>query len=171
VHDIEVAADGYDSALLSGITVIAGAMVTRDINLAPAGSNNGGCAATELLKNSAGRKHLPELRAFRDTVLKKSWAGKKLVSQYYAAGSEVREVLKRNPRLRARALKLLQHAMPVVLASRAAQAVSIPSELLNEASCFLFDLEQASPARLKARIHKFRREMKDDNFLRLVNPR
>ena len=171
VHDIEVAADGYDSASLSGITVNAGEIVTRDITLSPAGSDDGGCAATELLKNNANRKHLPVLRAFRDAVLKKSVAGKNLVSRYYAAGSEVRDVLKRNPRLRARALKLLQHAMPVVLASRAAQSVSIPAELLNEASCFLFDLEQASPAGLKARIYTFRREMKQENFLRLVNPR
>ena len=166
VHDIEVEADGYDSASLSGITVNAGEMVTRDITLSPAGSDGGGCAATELLKNSAGKKHLPMLRAFRDTVLKKSPQGSRLSALYYAAEGDVRSVLKKNPLLRARAVKLLRHAMPVVISSLTTKAVSAPSSLLNEASCFLFDLEQASPARLKARINILRKEMKKESFLR-----
>ncbi|MCX5903734.1 MAG: hypothetical protein NTV89_09770, partial [Proteobacteria bacterium] len=171
VHDIEVAADGYDNASLFGITVNAGEMVTRDITLSTGTGDDGGCAATELLKNSTGRKHLPMLRAFRDAVLKKSPAGNRLVSLYYATGSEVRNVLKRNPQLRACAVLLLQNAIPVVLSSLATKSVSIPSSLLNEASCFLFDLEQASPARLKARINKLRREMKDESFLSFANSR
>jgi photosystem II stability/assembly factor-like uncharacterized protein len=169
VHDIEVAAEGYDSALLSGMTINAGEMVTRDITLAPAGSDGGGCAATELLKNSPGRKHLPVLRAFRDMVLKKSPVGSRLTARYYAAEGDVRKVLKKNPQLRVRAVRLLQHAMPVVLSSLSTKSVSIPSSLLNEASCFLFDLEQASPARLKERINTVRKELKGENFLRLVN--
>jgi hypothetical protein len=165
VHDIEIAADGYDSASLSGITVNAGEMVTRDIVLATGPGDGGGCAATELLKNSANRKHLPALRAFRDAVLKKSLPGNRLTALYYAAEGDVRKVLKKNPQLRTRAARLLQNAVPVVLASLKAQSLSIPSSLFNEASCFLFDLEQASPARLKARINKLRREMKDESFL------
>lgn len=171
VHNIEVSSDGYDSAALSGITVNAGEIVTRDITLSPEGSNNGGCAATELLKNSAGGKHLPLLRAFRDTVLKKSPRGNRLTALYYAAEGDVRKVLKKNPQLRARAVRLLQRAMPVVLSSLGKKSAAAPAELLNEASCFLFDLEQASPVHLKARIKTLRREMKEENFLRLVNPR
>jgi hypothetical protein len=140
-------------------------MVTRDIVLATGPDDGGGCAATELLKNSANRKHLPALRAFRDAVLKKSLLGNRLTDLYYAAEGDVRKVLKKNPQLRARAARLLQNAMPVVLSSLSTKSVSIPSSLLNESSCFLFDLEQASPARLKARINKLRREMKDESFL------
>ena len=59
VHDIEIAADGYNSATLFGITVNAGEIVARDIVLSTGPGDGGGCAATELLKNSANRKHLP----------------------------------------------------------------------------------------------------------------
>ena len=171
VHDIEIAADGYNSATLFGITVNAGEIVARDIVLSTGPGDGGGCAATELLKNSANRKHLPALRAFRDAVLKKSLLGNRLTALYYAAEGDVRKVLKKNPQLRARAVRLLQNAMPVVLSSLSTKSVSIPSSLLNEASCFLFDLEQASPARLKARINKLRREMKEESFLSFANSR
>jgi hypothetical protein len=53
-----------------------------------------------------------------------------------------------------------------VISCLTTKSVSAPSSLLNEASCFLFDLEQASPARLKARINTLRREMKKENFPR-----
>jgi hypothetical protein len=169
-YDVAIEAEGYSSQHHE-ITVTAGEIVTRDIVLSQGGGGDGGCAATELLKNSAGRKHLPVLRAFRDTVLKKSPLGSRLTALYYAAEGDARKVLKRNPQLRARAVALLLHAMPAVLASCAAQSVSIPAGLLNEVSCFLFDLEQASPAELKARIHAFRREMKEERFLRFAHLR
>jgi photosystem II stability/assembly factor-like uncharacterized protein len=171
VHDIEIAADGYNSATLFGITVNAGEIVARDIVLSTGPGDGDGCAATELLKNSANRKHLPALRAFRDAVLKKSLPGNRLTALYYAAEGDVRKVLKKNPQLRTRAVRLLQNALPVVLSSLSTKSVSIPSSLLNEASCFLFDLEQASPARLKARINKLRREMKEESFLSFANSR
>ena len=171
IYEIEVIADGYNNLSLHGITVNAGDMVTRDITLSKGGGgNNGGCAVTQLLKNSEGRKQLPMLRAFRDDVLKRSSIGNRLVSLYYAAGSDAWNVLKKNPQLKQRSLMLLQHAMPVVFSSLDTKTVSMPSSLLNEASCFLFDLEQVSPARLKAQINRFRREMKEEYFLNFANP-
>jgi len=172
VHDIEVAADGYDNASLFGITVNAGEMVTRDITLSTGnGDDDGGCVATSLLKNRADKKQLPMLRTFRDAVLIKSPAGNRLVSLYYAAGSDAWNVLKNNQQLRERSVKLLRDALPAVLSSLRTKSLSIPSSLLNEASCFLFDLEQVSPARLKTQINKFRREMKQENLLSFAHPR
>jgi hypothetical protein len=80
----------------------------------PALTNPGAstCVASTLLGNDAAR--LETLRQFRDEVLSKSAAGKKIINVYYTGSAKIIPMLDRHPNIKKAARALLEGVVSVV---------------------------------------------------------
>jgi hypothetical protein len=163
VHTLDIDAVGYEHATLAGITVQSGQSISRDISLTPR-SDDSSCVASSLLRGSKNATSLDVLRGFRDRMLRRSATGNLMIALYYAAGQDVLRALHEHPLLKKRCMQLIDKSIPVIATSLGKKSLTIPSSLLNEVSSFLFDLERVSPADLKAKISRLRRDLKQDGF-------
>jgi len=73
------------------------------------------CAATVAMRND--REKLNLLRKYRDTVLKKTPAGRILIRQYYALSPFMAELMKDNEFIKLKAEVLIEIMMPVISAA------------------------------------------------------
>ncbi len=101
----ELQADSYSNGLLSFKTQCLGLFV------AGIGSNPP-CAASVAMRNDTEKLNV--LRKYRDTVLKKSLAGRMLIQQYYGLSPFMAELMKDNEFIRLKAEVLIEIMMPVI---------------------------------------------------------
>ena len=173
VHTLQARATCYLQSSVPNVAVSAGQSVTLNISIEPdpdgcgGNNNNGGCPASNLLseKNSSGSLEL--LRLFRDRVLHSTKPGKKLINLYYSLGNDIWAVVKKDPALRKRGVKLLRKFMPFVYKSLANAESKLAPDLLSDVSSFLFDVEMASDPPVTSKINRLRREMRSFKIKKL----
>ena len=166
-HTIDISAEGYHTATLAGVQILAGESIARDIALEPR-SDDSSCPAAALLKNMPGRIYLPVLRKFRDSVLSASRDGRELIALYYALGPALIPVFEKRPDLRARCLTLLDRCMPAVESALAGKTLSLSGTLAGDVSALLSELENAAPPNMKASFTQLKRVLRDRKALKLL---
>ncbi|MEI6125671.1 MAG: hypothetical protein WCQ99_03870 [Pseudomonadota bacterium] len=170
IHSLQVQSPGYIQASASSAAVAAGESREQNFTLAPVGQDNGTlCLASLLLDGTPHHSRLGLLRAFRDRVLAKTPLGKRLASFYYTHGKEIGLIAQHNPRLQQRCLKLLTAAIPAVEKSLAGTQQNPGSELFNEASCLLYDIEQSASQNLRNEINRIRRTIRLTDIEAMLN--
>ncbi len=168
IHTLQVQASGYEQTSVPAITVSAGQSTTQNIVMMPVPEDNStSCLASLILDKPSDKNNISLLRKFRDAVLNRTATGRHLTEIYYRTGRDVWSVLEKNPELNKRCLKLLTKSFPVIKAFLNKNQTDLPSSLLNELSCFLFELEQLSPPEIKKQVNDLRKSMKNLNFIKL----
>ena len=162
-HSIQASAPGYLQISSSNVYVNAGQSTELNITMEPFDNEPPVCISAQLLQKTADSHHLQPLRAFRDSILKKTALGKNLISRYYSLGKDVLPVLLGNARLQTHCLKLLGFSAEIARTAAWGKALSLPPGFMDKASSFLFALEKASPAELQIKIRRLRCDLRQFN--------
>jgi hypothetical protein len=160
IHTIDIAAEGYYAETISGVQILSGGSIVRDISLEPREDSNS-CPAAALLSNMPGQRYLSVLRRFRDSVLAASCDGQELIALYYAHGPSLVQVLEKRQDLRSRCLSLLTQCMPALEAALSGKVLSLSPLLADDVSSLLQALEEAAPAKMKTAFAALRRYLHD----------
>jgi len=159
-YTIQASAPGYLQISDGVVQVAAGGSSPCDIMMEPFDDNSSStCISANMLRNTPESRYLAPLRAFRDSVLKKSLLGNEIISRYYGLGGDIVPILHANARLKGKCRKLLGRAAEIILA-RADKPLSLPRGFMDEASAFLFELEKQSPQQVRNKIKKLRCDMR-----------
>lgn len=160
-YNAMVLAPGYVQASMPQVTVGAGSSIElEDIIMEPVNDNCSTCICKEMVQDAPDAPLLQELRRFRDSTLRKTPVGNRIISQYYSLGKELLPVLRGNPGLRAQCVKLIGQAAKVGHDATVKKRLSLPVGFMDSISSFLMALEKESPPELRAKIQKARCDMR-----------
>jgi len=171
-HRISVRAANHSSRIQANVVVVNGGFA--DMGTAALSGGTPGpdpepdntCFLEDIL--GARSRDLAPFRDFRDHVLDRTKYGRGLTRLYYSSGTEILAAMADNAKLRARAVQIVQGAVPLFTAISNRERATMTVAFLNRVSAFLFELEKVASPELKEKIHQVRLSIKrEDLFERL----
>jgi hypothetical protein len=111
-YKLAVNADGY-TTLETTITITGGETITKDIVLAPDNTNQDGLCPVEKMYG-AESKEAVVLRKLRDTVLRKTPEGRKLIRRYYQWSPRLLTMMENNESIKDTLKTLLGEMLPLI---------------------------------------------------------